>query len=300
MKALGRIPLAGLLVVVVALLGCKAPIPLPPQAVELNRLGAVAFSLGDAETAEVRFALAIEYHPRFTEAWVNLGLVEMSRGNFVLAKKDFEKARDLNEDLPAPHHALGLLADRRGQGPIAEHHYKAALKVDPGFAPARANLGRLDFQRGAFDDAREQFERLTEAAPEAIEGWTGLTESLLRLGREDDADAALGRGRARLGDRPELLLLVARQLLRRGAFPEAEEILAPLTGYADARHQSAAWSWIAVARVGEGRPGEAMLAASEALRADANDPLAKHAMSEALALSRSRSASSVVPGRSAQ
>ena len=71
-------------------LGCTAPVPLPPQAVELNRLGAVAFSAGDTEMAEVRFALAIEYHPRFTEAWVNLGLVEMARGNFVLAKKDFE------------------------------------------------------------------------------------------------------------------------------------------------------------------------------------------------------------------
>src|SRR5580692_2201483 len=123
-----------------ALFGCKAEVPLPPQAVELNRLGAVALEAGDGETAEVRFALAIEYHPRFTEAWVNLGLVELSRGNFALAKKDFERARGLNDDLPAPHHALGLLADRRGQAQAAIHHYRAALKVDPGFAPARANL----------------------------------------------------------------------------------------------------------------------------------------------------------------
>jgi tetratricopeptide (TPR) repeat protein len=276
MKSLEALALSGLLGL--ALLACKAPVPLPPQAVELNRLGAVAFSAGDTETAEVRFALAIEYHPCFTEAWVNLGLVEMSRGNFVLAKKDFEKARDLNENMPAPHHALGLLADRKGLGPIAEHHYKAALKVDPGFAPARANLGRLYFQRGAYDDAREQYERLTEVAPEAIEGWTGLTESFLRLSREDDADAALGRARARLGDVPELVFLVARQLLRRGAFERAEETLAPLTGYADARRQCAAWAWIAIARLGEGKPAGAVLAANEALLADADDPLARYAM----------------------
>src|SRR5580658_69992 len=129
------------------LMGCKPPTPLPPKAMELNELGALAFSLGDLATAEVRFALAIEYHPRFTEAWVNLGLVELGRGNLVRAKKDFERARDLNNDLPTPHHALGLLFDRRGQAKVAAYHYREALKVDPGFAPARANLARLEFRR---------------------------------------------------------------------------------------------------------------------------------------------------------
>jgi tetratricopeptide (TPR) repeat protein len=245
-------------------------------------MGALALAAGDVETAEARFALAIEYHPRFTEAWVNLGLVEMSRGNRVLAKKDFEKARDLNDDLPAPHHALGLLFDRGGQSAIAEHHYREALKVDPGFAPARANLGRILFRRGAFDDAREQFERLTEVAPESMEGWAGLTESLLRLGREDDADEALARGRARIGDVPELLVLVARQLLRRRAFAAAEALLAPLTFHADPERQGTAWSWISVARLGEGRVDDAVAAAREALLAGGPDPLATYALRAAL------------------
>src|SRR5580658_5233973 len=264
------------------LMGCKPPTPLPPKAVELNELGALAFSLGDLETAEVRFGLAIEYHPRFTEAWVNLGFVELGRGNFVLAKKDFERARGLNEDLPAPHHALGLLADRRGQAQAAIHHYRAALKVDPGFAPARAHLGRLEFRLGNLDDAREQFERLTEGAPDSSEGWEGLIECLLRLGREDDADHALATGRARIGDVPELVLLVARQLLRRGAFEAAEEALAPITFHADPHRQASAWSWIAVARLGEGRLDEALRAAGEALLADGDDALPNHVMSVAL------------------
>jgi tetratricopeptide (TPR) repeat protein len=261
------------------LMGCKPPTPLPPKAIELNELGALAFSLGDLETAEVRFALALEYHPRFTEAWVNLGLVELRRGNLALAKKELERARDLNRDLPAPHHALGLLADRAGQPGVAASHYRAALKVDPGFAPARANLGRLEFRMAKFDDAREQFERLTEVAPDSIEGWVGLTECLLRLGREDDADRALAAGRARLGDGPELALLIARQLLRRGAFEAAEEVLAPLTGHADPRRQAAAWSWIAVARLGESRLDDAVHAASEALLANREEALSNHVMS---------------------
>jgi len=280
--SMGRVRLVPVFGLLAALLACKPPVPLPPKAVELNQLGAMAFSLGDLETAEARFALAIEYHPRFTEAWVNLGLVELGRANFVLAKKDFEKARSLNSDLPAPHHALGLLADDRGEAQVAEKHYRDALGVDPGFAPSRANLGRLCFREARFDDAREQFERLTEVAPESMEGWIGLTESLLRLGREDDADGALARGRARVGDPPEIVLLVARQLLRRGAYAQAEEMLAPLTGHADPERQAAAWSWIAVARLGEGRAEEAVQAASQALLADRDDALSNHVMSVAL------------------
>jgi hypothetical protein len=54
--------------------------------------------------------------------------------------------------------------------------------------------------------------------------------------------------------------------------------LAPLTGYADARRQSAAWSFIALARLGKGRPEGAVQAAAEALRADRDDPLARYVM----------------------
>jgi tetratricopeptide (TPR) repeat protein len=272
----------GLLALLGLLCGCKPPVPLPPKAVELNRLGAVAFSRGDLETAEVRFALAIEYHPRFTEAWVNLGWVELGRGNFVRAKKDFQKAKGLNGDVPTPHHALGVLEDRLGDVAAAEKHYRAALKVDPGFAPARANLGRLLFDRGRYDDAREQFERLTEAAPDSELGWIGLCESLFRLGREEDAVRALSRGREHVGDTPDAILLLARQLLRHGAAAEAENALAPLTYRHDASRQAAAWAWIALARLSRGRVESAVQAASEALQANRDDVVANHAMSLAL------------------
>jgi predicted Zn-dependent protease len=116
-----------------------------------------------------------------------------------------------------------------------------------------------------------------------MEGWTGLTESLVRLDREDDADEVLARGRARIGDVPELRVLVARQLLRRRAFAEAEELLAPLTFHADPKRQGTAWSWICVARLGEGRANDAVAAAREALLAGGADPLAIYAMRAALA-----------------
>jgi tetratricopeptide (TPR) repeat protein len=243
--------------------GCASVPPLPPKALELNRDGAAALAAGDLSTAEARLAVAIEFSPRFTEAWVNLGYVELRRGNLERAQKHFAKARDLNPDLPAPHHALGLLADRRGDGKHAEKHYREALKVDPAFVASRVNLARRLFQRGAFEES------------EVPAGYLGLAECLLRLDREAEADDVIGRARARFGDTPELLVLVARQLLRREAFGEAEEILAPLTAELDRARAGAAWSWIGVARLARGDRAGARGAAREALLVDHSDEVAR-------------------------
>jgi Flp pilus assembly protein TadD len=270
----GRLVFALFVLVLALVLGCSSVPPLPPKALELNQSGAAALAAGDLTTAEARLSVAIEYSPRFTEAWVNLGYVELRRGNFERARKHFVKARELNPDLPAPHHALGLLADRRDAGREAEGHYRQALKVDPGFLPSRANLARRLFMRGAFEDSRDQFLKLTQVEPEALAGYLGLAECLLRLDREGEADDVVARARLRFGDTPELLMLVARQLMRRGAFAEAEEILAPLTGDADKGRAGAAWSWIGVARLERGDKKGALSAAREAQALDRDDPIA--------------------------
>ena len=261
-----------------ALAACAHDAPLPPRAIALNRDGAMALGDGDLETAEARVALALEYNPRFTEAWVNLGLIELRRGNFERAMADFIRARDLNPDLPSPHHALGLLAEARGELPQAETYYRAALRVDPGFTPGRSNLGRLLFARGAIEEAREQFLRLTQVAPEAKEGWTGLIESLLRLIRLEEAEQVLLRARARFGAIPALELLAARVLLRQGAFAAARRHLEPLTRVGDDRQVAAALAWLAIARLGEGDESGAMEAAQRAASLDPEDSVARYAL----------------------
>ena len=262
------------LVCAVGAFGCSTIPPLPPKALELNQNGAAALAAGDLMTAEARFQVALEYSPRFTEAWVNLGYVELRRGNLERARKHFIKARDLNPDLPAPHHALGLLSDRREMGKDAENQYRQALKVDPAFVPSRSNLARRLYRRGAFEEAREQYLRLTQVEPMAIAGYLGLAECLLRLEREGEADDVIARGRARFGDSPELVLLVARQLLRREAFAAAEEVLAALTDDEDRSRAAAAWAWVGVARLAQNDRNGAKVAAREALAIDPHNEVA--------------------------
>jgi Flp pilus assembly protein TadD len=269
-----------LLVVPALAAGCATNPPLPVKALELNRDGAAALAAGDLETAEARIALALEYSPRFTEAWVNLGQIEEQHGNFELARRDFVKARHLNPDLPVGHHALGLLADREGHPVEAERYYRAALKVDPAFAPARINLARKLFERGAFDEAREHFLRLTQIAPDFPEGWTGLCEALLRVDRVDDARAVLRRARQTFGPLSTVLLLEARLLLRANAFAEAEERLVPLTRIASSEPATAAaaFAWLAIARLGKGDVPGATQAAERATALEPDDGVARYAL----------------------
>jgi tetratricopeptide (TPR) repeat protein len=164
-------------------LGCAGSAPLPAKALDLNQAGVAALAAGDLETADARFSLALEYNPHFVEALTNQGLVELQRGNFDRARKLFTRARRLNPDVAQPHHALGVLAERERRPDLASENYYEALRVDPGFAPARSNLAHLLYEGGLYEDALVQFKRLVEVTPDDPEAFAGLAGTLLHLER---------------------------------------------------------------------------------------------------------------------
>ncbi len=269
------------LTLLVGCLGCHRSVPLPPQALELNRSGVDALTQGNLEAADTRFSLALEYSPRFVEALTNLGLVEVQRGNFERAEELLDRARDVNPDVAQPHHGLGVLAERRGQPEQAMDHYRDALEVDPGFAPARANLGRLYFKDNQLEQARIEFSKLVEAAPLDPLGHSGLIESLLRLGRIDEADKLLDRARQELPESGELEILACRRLLRRGNTTEAAGRLARLAIRRDDLGVRAL-GWLATAELARGRPSHAVKTARRALALNRDDPVAVYALAMAL------------------
>jgi tetratricopeptide (TPR) repeat protein len=266
----------------VAAVGCKGTAPLPARAAELNSAGIEALERGDLETAEARFALALEYSNNFVEALVNQALVEMQRGNFENARRLLKRARRLNPDVAQPHHGLGVLAERERRPDQASEHYAEALRVDPGFAPARANLGRLLFDAGMFEHARVQFKRLVEVAPEQPAGYSGLVETLIQLGRHDEADAVLGEGLLHFAEDPSLLILLARANLRVGRFDAAIALLEPIARERDDM-AVAALGWIATTELARGRARQAAAAARRAVGLEPNDSLAVFALARALA-----------------
>jgi tetratricopeptide (TPR) repeat protein len=265
----------------VVLVACAGQAPLPSHALELNQAGAEALAQGDLETADARLSVALEYSPHFVEALVNLGLVDMQRGNFTRARTLLQRARRLNADVAQVHHALGVLSERERRPDLASQHYRDALAVDPGFFAARANLGRLLFDAGFFEDARLTFKKLVEVAPAAAAGHSGLAEALIRLGRVAEADAVVAEAARRFPEDAALVVLRARALLRQGDGEAARSLLLPLAESRD-EFSARALAWLSAVELARGEPALAAAAARRALRLDPDDGLARHLLSRAL------------------
>lgn len=262
-------------------LACAGTAPLPPKALALNEAGVAALAAGDLETADARFSLALEYNPKFVDALTNQGLVELQRGNFERARQLLTRARRLNPDVAQPHHALGVLAERERRPDLASPNYYEALRVDPGFAPARANLAHLLYDGGLYEEALLQFRRLVEVTPDVIAAQVGLAATLLHLQRVEEARAVIAGALVRAPDDAELLILAARLEIRDGAYDAAIARLTPLT---HARSELAvhALSWLAAAEVARGSPRAALVAAERAIALAPDDALASYAVAISL------------------
>jgi tetratricopeptide (TPR) repeat protein len=270
------------LVAIALLSACAGQAPLPPKALDLNRMGAESLAQGDLVTAEARFALALEYHPKFVDALVNMGLLEVQRGNFKQAHRYLEQARSLNRHLAQPHHGLGVLREREGAFSDAATHYRDALEVDPGFVPSRANLARLYFEANRLNEAREQFLRLLEVEPLQPQGYVGLAETLFRLERADEAAEVIKRGVEQLGLVPELRLEAARVALIGEQYDDARVLLTTLLELRGPLAK-AAWAWLGLTNLLQGMNKDAIACAERALQLGRDDALATYVLAMALA-----------------
>lgn len=227
----------------VALAGCASAGGLPTAAIDHNRQGAQAFAEGELDTAEARFRLALEYHPRFAEPHANLGLVMLRRGQIRAAEDHLRTAIELNADFDEAWANLGVVLLRLGERDEAIEAFESALAIDPGLNDARTNLATTWMKAERFAEARAQWLRLLQQAPSARTR-AMLAYCELRLERpgaaRDQAESALRE------DADEPVARVVRGILHAnaGRFHSAVEDLIhaqddPVVGF-DARLRLAA------------------------------------------------------------
>nr|WP_092233770.1 tetratricopeptide repeat protein [Bradyrhizobium sp. Gha] len=112
----------------------------------------------------------------------------VDRDRFERAAAEFVAAQKLNADRPDAHTALGSFFVRQANASAAETEYRAALRLDPSFAPAAINLSDLFRQLGRDGDGERV---LREALAGAAKG-ASLHHALgLTLVREKRPEAAL-------------------------------------------------------------------------------------------------------------
>jgi tetratricopeptide (TPR) repeat protein len=133
--------------------------------------------------------------PTDVGAWHTLGLAREEEGDLAGARAAFAEALALDPDAMRPWSSLGRLALAAGDPIAAEAAFARALAAGPRSAIARCNLASLYLADDQPELAEPLYRRATELSPGLLAGWRGLGNALSRLGRADEARAALERAR---------------------------------------------------------------------------------------------------------
>ena len=206
----------------------KRILTLHPQAVE-PRLGLarIGIRLGDLAMAAPYFKEVLQIDPNNPQALYNLGLLQYRSGDFAEASTLLERVLAVKPDLPDAHYTLGLAYVRLGRDDRAEAEFKKTLELAAQDSQAHFNLAKLyqragrqadaareqeTFQRlwdrqaadrsaegaardlylaGDFTGALKEFDRLSQINPASGRFQLGRGLCFLKMGRKDDALAAM-------------------------------------------------------------------------------------------------------------
>ncbi len=182
----------------------------PDNAIVRANLGGLLYVLGRPEEARRELERAIAADPKHATAHNNLGAV---LGRLGLPDEEivaYREAIRLDPEYADAHHNLGLALLKRGRVEEGETILRRALKLVPDSEPAYLALSRSLLQRDASREALEVLSWGASSIPGSADLEALRAEALLRLGRREEAAAAVERSLAIRPDQPELRKLLER------------------------------------------------------------------------------------------
>ncbi len=110
---------------------------------------------------------ALLLKPDWADAYANRGYahLELGQNNYGQARRDFEKAIDIDDSLVVAHTNLGILEARQKNYVMAIPHYRKALELAPEYFVARSNLAIAYYEQGNLEDALNEFQHVIKSAP---------------------------------------------------------------------------------------------------------------------------------------
>lgn len=166
-----------------------------PKADDLKLVGLDYVLLDDYPDAFHWLTRATAMDPANTEAWYDLGRVQMHQGQFPPAEVSFRRALALQPGLVKALDNLGLALEAQNRQDEALQAYTAAVRAQTGTAhPSEQpllNEGALLNTRGSYTEAAAVLAGATAAAPGNARCWEELARADVGLRRNPQARAAM-------------------------------------------------------------------------------------------------------------
>jgi len=134
-----------------------------------NNLGTLYYQTGDPVGAGKQFQRAIQTHPTFAKAFINLGIIKTEEKNLEAAIQLLETAILLDPGASEAHNALGKAHYESGRPAPAIRHCLQALNLDPKNINAENNLGAILIGIGRADQALPHLIRVLDLSPDHLE-----------------------------------------------------------------------------------------------------------------------------------
>lgn len=140
------------------------------------RLADARIALGDSTGALAALSRAAALDPASLQA-------EFMRIGVYVQNRRYDDAPTVVDGLTVKHappalreNLRGVILVAKGDGKLARARFEQALRLDPNYTPAYANLANLDLQAKDYPSARNQLQKLLDRTPADAHAWTTLAQ----------------------------------------------------------------------------------------------------------------------------
>jgi tetratricopeptide (TPR) repeat protein len=135
----------------------------------------------------------LEKHPQAGEGYVLLGRLELTNLAYDRALAALRRALELRATDPTVHYYLGICLRRLSNDAEAADHFARAVALDPAYADAWLEYGRLLRDLGRYEKATDAFRTAIRLSPKLVIAYNLMSQTLRKMGRQEEAVKYLAR-----------------------------------------------------------------------------------------------------------
>lgn len=165
----------------------RAALLQPDRASLQTRLALSKLAIGDQQTSIEHLQRAVELDSAIGRADVLLGMIQIKKGNYDAAVTTAYDLAEKDPKNPFPHNLAGAALMWSGEPKKAQMRFLKALKLAPGYTPAKFNLASLYLTQGKTAAARKLYLELIKQNKNDTRVMIELSKLAERDGKIQDA-----------------------------------------------------------------------------------------------------------------